>query len=64
MEKANGVYLVPIKVNGLNNKLKLIDFYLEIRNALINKADLNFKFSKDEDQSKTLKFINISDKYF
>lgn len=46
-------------IEDLNNKLKLIDFYLELRYCSINKQDFNISFNKNENQSKKLKFISM-----
>ena len=59
-EKKESKYVHPSEIiKNLNNKLLLIDFYLEIRNALINKDELNINFYENENQSKKLRFINL-----
>ena len=58
-KKENTYLHVDKFIEDLNNKLKLIDFYLEIKNALINKEELDIKFDENENHSKKLKFINL-----
>ena len=59
-EKKENVYVHSTDfITDLNNKLALIDFYLKIKNALVNKTELNIEFNRNENQSKKLKFISL-----
>ena len=64
-EKKENIYVHSTElIKDLNNKLALIDFYLKIRNALLNKTELNIEFDRNENQSKKLKFISLCARNF
>ena len=58
-KKVNGYIENNSFIGDLDNKLKLIEFYLEIKNTIKNHQELNIIFNDKENNSKKLKFINL-----
>ena len=46
-------------IEDLDNKLNLINYYLNIKDAIKNNKDLNISFNSKENQKKKLQFINL-----